>query len=311
MLWKTLFPPHHAAFHVLNITLWSLSFVVLIILSALYLLRCLLFFSLVKGEFLHHIGVNYLFAPWISWLLLLQSAPFHSHYSPRVLWWFFAVPVVVLDVKIYGQWFTKGTRILTAVANPTSQLTVISNLVVARAAARIGWQEVSIGCFSLGMIHYLVLFVTLYQRLPGSDRRLPAMLRPVFFLFFAAPSEASLAWDSISGIFDTCSKMLFYLSLFLFTALICRPNLFKKSFKKSMRRFNVALWAYSYTITLLALAASKYAKVVTGAVPRALMFILAGLSILVFLSILFITTFVVIKHASNRHFHKSSKKIFG
>jgi hypothetical protein len=30
----------------------------------------------VKAEFLHHVGVNYLFAPWISWLLLLQSSPF-------------------------------------------------------------------------------------------------------------------------------------------------------------------------------------------------------------------------------------------
>lgn len=114
-------------------------------------------------------------------------------------------------------------------------------------------------------------------------------------------------------------KMLQILYLFLLTRRnekqICRPRLFKKSFKKSMRRFNVALWAYSYTITLLALAAVKYAKAVTGAVPRALMFILSALSVLVFLSIMFITIFILLHNASNRlrltHFHKASTKIFG
>jgi hypothetical protein len=46
------------------------------------------------------------------------------------------------------------------------------------------------------------------------------MLRPVFFLFFAAPSVASLARDSISGSFDNPAKMLFFLSLFLFLSLV-------------------------------------------------------------------------------------------
>lgn len=49
---------------------------------------------------------------------------------------------------------------------------------------------------------------------------LPAMLRPVFFLFFAAPSAASLAWDSIAGSFDLPCRMLFFLSLFLFASLV-------------------------------------------------------------------------------------------
>lgn len=127
--------------------------------------------------------------------------------------------IVALDVKIYGQWLTKGKRFLSTVANPTSQLSVIGNLVGARAASLMGWKESAVFMFSLGMAHYLVLFVTLYQRLSGGDQ-LPAMLRPVFFLFIAAPSTASLAWDSISGSFDAGSKMLFFLSLFLFASLV-------------------------------------------------------------------------------------------
>lgn len=95
---------------------------------------------------------------------------------------------------------------------------MIGNLVGAQGAANMGWNERAVCLFSLGMVHYLVLFVTLYQR-SGGDR-LPVLLRPVFFLFFAAPSVASLAWESIVGTFDTASKMLFFLSLFLFTSLV-------------------------------------------------------------------------------------------
>lgn len=142
LLWKTLIGPtndtstlRHVPTHMLPATaflvLWSLALFTLLLLSLLYLLRCLFYFKMVKAEFLHHVGVNYLFAPFISWFLLLQSAPF-SHVAPKtatylVLWWLFAVPVVVLDVKIYGQWFTKGKRFLSTMANPTSQLSVIGN----------------------------------------------------------------------------------------------------------------------------------------------------------------------------------------
>ncbi|XP_043689372.1 S-type anion channel SLAH4-like [Telopea speciosissima] len=296
LLWKTLGEPtsHPNALQLLlhmiptavTIFLWSFVLLTLLLLSLLYLLRCFFYFKMVKAEFLHHVGINYFFAPWISWLLLLQSAPF---VAPRtiyylILWWVFVLPVIVLDLKIYGQWFTKGKRFLSGVANPTSLLSVMGNLAGAQAAAEMGWRESAVCMFSLGMAHYLVLFVTLYQRLSGTDR-LPTMLRPVFFLFFAAPSMASLAWDSISGNFDISSKMLFFLSLFLFTSLVSRPTLFKKA----MKRFNVAWWAYSFPVTMLALAAAEYAQEVNGCIARGLTYVLSGLSVLVSLALIIST----------------------
>lgn len=187
----------------------------------LYIVRCLARFASVRAEFQHHVGMNYLFAPWVSGLLLLQSAPFLEphHAAYKLLWWLLSLPIIVLDVKIYGQWFTRGKKFLSMVANPTSHLSVIANLVAARAAAQMGGMERALFLFSLGMVHYAVLFVTLYQRFLGSDS-LPTMLRPVFFLFFAAPSVASLAWSSIVSTFDTSCKMLFFLSLFLFASLV-------------------------------------------------------------------------------------------
>uniref|UniRef100_A0A0E0MTV8 Uncharacterized protein n=1 Tax=Oryza rufipogon TaxID=4529 RepID=A0A0E0MTV8_ORYRU len=271
------------------VLLWSLALLTLVALCALYAARCLLRFPAVRAEFRHHVAMNYLFAPWISWLLLLQAAPPLLHLRPdarpyRALWWAFSLPILALDVKVYGQWFTRGRKFLSMVANPASHITVIGNLVTARAAARMGWHEGAVAMFAVGAAHYLVLFVTLYQRFLGSDS-LPAMLRPVFFLFFAAPSMASLAWDAISASFDTCCKMLFFLSLFLFASLVSRPTLFKRA----MRRFSVAWWAYSFPLTVLALAAAEYAQEVREVAASVLMLALAILSVAVTLALMVFT----------------------
>ncbi|CDY12933.1 BnaA09g13410D [Brassica napus] len=169
-------------------------------------------------------------------------------------------------------------------ANPASQVSVIANLVAARGAAEMGWRECALCLFSLGMVHYLVIFVTLYQRLPGGNN-FPTTLRPVFFLFFAAPATGSLAWNHISGTFDTVAKMLFFLSLFIFVSLVCRPTLLKKSIK----RFNVAWWAYSFPITFLALDSVQYAEEVKHHVASALMFIFCSISVLIFLGVMLLT----------------------
>ncbi|CAO2194407.1 unnamed protein product [Urochloa humidicola] len=266
--------------------LWSLALLALVLLLLLYAARCVLRFAAVRAEFRHHVGMNYLFAPWISCLLLLQSAPFlRPDAAPyRLLWCAFSLPILALDVKIYGQWFTRGRKFLSMVANPASHITVIGNLVTARAAATMGCHEAAVAIFAVGAAHYLVLFVTLYQRFLGSDS-LPAMMRPVFFLFVAAPSMASLAWDAIASSFDTCCKMLFFVSLFLFASLVSRPALFRRA----MRRFSVAWWAYSFPLTVLALASAEYAREVRQAAANALMLALAVLSVAVTLALMLFT----------------------
>ncbi|XP_024987544.1 S-type anion channel SLAH1-like [Cynara cardunculus var. scolymus] len=298
LLWKTLsektdIPPNfHNLFTMLPSTafvlLWCVALCVLVSLSILYAMRCIFYFNMVKAEFHHHVGVNYLFAPWISWLLLLQSAPsfiFRNKYSYEYVWWLLIIPVVGLDVKVYGQWFTTEKRFLSMVANPTSQLSVIGNFVGAHAAIKMGWRESGTCLFTLGLTHYMVVFITLYQRLSGSNH-LPSRLRPVFFLFVATPSMAALAWKSINGSFDVQCKMLFFLSLFLFASLASRPMLFKKS----MKEFSVAWWAFSFPLTFLALAATAYAHQVKCVVASGLAILLSAISVLVFIFLLVFST---------------------
>jgi hypothetical protein len=198
--------------------LWCLAVLIAATLSFLYMLKCILHFNAVKDEFAHHIGVNYMYTPWISYLLMLQASPpwivsRTCYYEFLCL--AFSFVIFLLDVKLFGQWFTTEKRFLSVVANPVNLVSVIGNLVAAQVMTEIGWNEIAISMYSLGMVHYLILFVTLYQRLTSSNQ-FPVVLRPAYFLFFAAPSMASLAWKSISGAFLVSSKMLFFLSLFLF-----------------------------------------------------------------------------------------------
>lgn len=66
---------------------------------------------------------------------------------------------------------------------------------------------------------------------------------------------------------------------------MCRPAYFKKSIKK----FSVAWWAYSFPISFVAVASTQYAEEVTGVAAGGLMLLLSSLSLLVFVAMLILT----------------------
>jgi tellurite resistance protein TehA-like permease len=131
----------------------------------------------------------------------------------------FMAPLLALELKVYGQWLSGGERRLSRVANPSTHLSLVGNFVGALLAARLGAREPALFFWAVGLAHYVVLLVTLYQRLPGGAA-LPRELHPVFFLFVAAPSTASVAWAEIAGRFDAVSRVAYFVGLFLYTSLV-------------------------------------------------------------------------------------------
>ncbi|XP_057814930.1 guard cell S-type anion channel SLAC1-like [Cryptomeria japonica] len=220
VLWKTLeenplsfirFPfkiPSHFTFG-----LWLLALLGFLVISGAYLSKCVFHFETVRMEYFNRVRVNYFFVPWIAGMLLRLGLP--SNIAPDnvhpVVCCIFMVPIAVLELKIYGQWFTKVKRSLARVANPSTHLSVIGNFMIARIATEVEWKEIAFFFFTVGIIHYAVVFITLYQRL-SSDITASRKICPVFFLFIAAPSSASVAWKAISGSFDTFSMMLLFLT---------------------------------------------------------------------------------------------------
>ncbi|KAK9292395.1 hypothetical protein L1049_020362 [Liquidambar formosana] len=255
----------------------------LAIVSFIYSLKVILYFEAVRREYFHPIRINFFFAPWISFLFLVIGLPPSVATNPHAaLWYILMAPIICLELKIYGQWMSGGQRRLSKVANPSNHLSIVGNFVGALLGASMGLKEGPIFFFAIGLAHYTVLFVTLYQRLPTNET-LPKELHPVFFLFVAAPSVASMAWERIHGSFDYGSRIAYFIALFLYFSLAVRVNFFRGF------RFSLAWWAYTFPMTGASIATIKYSNEVTNIGTQALSIVLCSIATLTVIALLLTT----------------------
>uniref|UniRef100_A0ACD5VD68 Uncharacterized protein n=1 Tax=Avena sativa TaxID=4498 RepID=A0ACD5VD68_AVESA len=274
-----------------NLVLWCVSVALMCFVSALYACKVAFYFEAVRREYYHPIRVNFFFAPWIACLFLAIGVPeLVAESLPHWLWYVLMAPIVCLELKIYGQWISGGQRRLSKVANPSNHLSVVGNFVGALLGAIMGLREGPIFFFAVGLAHYIVLFVTLYQRLPTSET-LPRDLHPVFFLFVAAPSVACLAWARITGVFGYGSRIAYFIAMFLYASLAVRINMFRGF------RFSLAWWAYTFPMTSAAIAAIRYSSEVKNAFTQAMCIVLTVVATLT-VTMLFLTTLL---HAAVHH----------
>ncbi|GLJ08009.1 hypothetical protein SUGI_0079440 [Cryptomeria japonica] len=131
------------------------------------------------------------------------------------------------------------------------------------------------------------LYGCVHHALPETPirRRFVEKDSPGFFLFIAAPSSASVAWEAVSGSFDSFSRMLLFLSLFLYLALVVRVDFFRDS----IRRFSVIWWSFAYPMTTTSVATLKYAEEVKHPIARTLAYVLTCVSIIVVLILVVLT----------------------
>ncbi|CAA0831501.1 Guard cell S-type anion channel SLAC1 [Striga hermonthica] len=276
ILWRALsMSPATSFLHVtplVNLAIWLLAVTALVAVSATYALKCAFYLEAVKREYFHPVRVNFFFAPWVACMFLAIGLPHRigARLHPS-LWCAFAGPVILLDLKIYGQWLSGGKRRLSKVANPSSHLSVVGNFVGAVLAAEVGWAEAGKFLWAVGFAHYLVVFVTLYQRLPTSEA-LPKELHPVYSMFIATPAAASIAWGAIYGEFDGLARTCFFIALFLYSSLVVRINFFRGF------RFSIAWWSYTFPMTTASIATIKYAEEVPCVVSRGLALALSFMS---------------------------------
>ncbi|XP_062074466.1 guard cell S-type anion channel SLAC1-like [Humulus lupulus] len=277
VLWKALAASPAIKFlHIspfINLAIWLLALAVLVSVSFTYILKCIFYFEAVKREYFHPVRVNFFFAPWVVCMFLAISVP--PMLSPKTLhpavWCAFMGPYFFLEIKIYGQWLSGGKRRLCKVVNPSTHLSVVGNFVGAVLASKVGWNEPAKFLWAVGFAHYLVVFVTLYQRLPTSEA-LPKELHPVYSMFIAAPSAASLAWRTIYGEFDGCSRTCLFIALFLYFSLVVRINFFTGF------RFSVAWWSYTFPMTTASVVSIKYAEEVPSIPSKGLAITLSFMS---------------------------------
>ncbi|KAL6509279.1 hypothetical protein OROGR_022589 [Orobanche gracilis] len=301
IMWKTLASSTSTKFlHItpdVNLVLWFISIALVLTVAIIYGLKLIFYFEAVRREYYHPIRVNFFFAPFIALLFLaLGVPPSVTQTLHASLWYVLMTPIFVLELKIYGQWMSGGQRRLSKVANPSNHLSVVGNFVGALLGASMGLKEGPIFFFAVGLAHYTVLFVTLYQRLPTNET-LPKELHPVFFLFVAAPSVASMAWARIQGSFDYGSRIAYFIALFLYFSLAVRVNFFR-GFSSAYcnqnleaKGFSLAWWAYTFPMTGAAIATIRYSNMVTSIVTKTLTVVLCIVATLTVAALL-VTTII-------------------
>lgn len=289
IMWKALATSESTKFlHIsldINLVLWWISLALVVTIASVYFLKLIFYFEAVRREFYHPIRVNFFFAPWIALLFLVIGVPPSISEKPHAaVWYILMAPIFCLELKIYGQWMSGGQRRLSKVANPSNHLSIVGNFVGALLGASMGLKEGPIFFFAVGLAHYTVLFVTLYQRLPTNET-LPKELHPVFFLFVAAPSVASMAWAKIQGSFDYGSRVAYFIAMFLYFSLAIRVNFFRGF------RFSLAWWAYTFPMTGAAIATVRYSTVVPNVVTKCITVVLCLVATLVVTALL-VTTII-------------------
>ncbi|KAK8970009.1 S-type anion channel SLAH3 [Platanthera guangdongensis] len=267
MLWKSLATSPFMKFlnisPKVNLVLWFTAVLLFCSVFFIYALKTIFYFEAVRREYYHPVRINFFFAPWIACLFLAISLPQQvGKKIPGVLWYLLMSPILVLELKIYGQWMSGGGRRLSKVANPSNHLAVVGNFVGALLGASMGLKEGPIFFFAVGVAHYTVLFVTLYQRLP-SNGTLPKELHPVFFLFVAAPSVACTAWAKIFGEFGVGARIPYFIAM-----------------------FSLAWWAYTFPMAGSAIATIRYTAEVNNVCTRVLSVALSLLSTVTVLMLL-------------------------
>lgn len=287
MLWKTLATSESMAFlkvsPMVNLVLWVIALILTAMVFTTYGLKIIFYFEAVRREYHHPVRVNFFFAPWIACLFLaLGIPPSIVEILHPCVWYILMAPILCLELKIYGQWMSGGQRRLSKVANPSNHLSIVGNFVGALLGASMGLKEGPIFFFAIGLAHYIVLFVTLYQRLPTNES-LPKELHPVFFLFVAAPSVACTAWAKICGDFDYGSRIAYFIAIFLYFSLVVRVNFFW-GFK-----FSLAWWAYTFPMTGASIATIAYSREVRNPLTQGLSVALSSVSTIT-VTVLLVTT---------------------
>ncbi|MQM10378.1 hypothetical protein Taro_043267, partial [Colocasia esculenta] len=276
-LWQALATSRSTRFlHVplcINFIVWCFALALTALMFVVYSLKIIFHFDAVRREFRDGVRVNFFFAPWISCLLLFIGLPPSIETNlHEALWYVLMAPILGLGIKVYGQWMSRGRRRLSKLANPVNHLAIVGNFVGAMLGASMGLREGPIFFFTVGLAHYVVVFVTLYQRL-ATNEALPRELNPGFFLFLTPPSVASLAWEMIDGDFGYGSRIAFFVAAFLYVYLAVRINFFRGF------RFSLAWWSYTYPMTAAASASIRYSMAVTNPVTQALSVVACAISV--------------------------------
>nr|WP_208767168.1 SLAC1 anion channel family protein [Vibrio cidicii] len=180
-----------------------LATTVMLLVSALYLLKITRYPNAVIAETKHPIKINFFAAFSIS--LLLLSVVWHRFESlSYVLWGLGAVVQLSLTLLVMHSWIHHDHYRLEH-ANPSWFIPVVGNIIAPITGAKLGFIEISWFFFGVGIVFWLVLLTIIINRLIFHEA-LPARFKPMLFILLAPPSIGFVSYSSLVSRVDRFFK---------------------------------------------------------------------------------------------------------
>lgn len=234
----------------LSVPLSNYLLVITVILFAivflLYLMKMILFTDNFINEFNHPIKLN--FFPLIAKILLVNSVILLAlnKSASKYLWIAGTILQLLFSIIIISSWINHSKYEIHHL-NPAWFIPIVGFVIVPIAGIEFYNHEISWFFFSIGIIFWIVLFTIIINRVifhhPIADK-----LIPTFFILFAPPAIAFIAYVKLTGHLDPFAKILYYFSLFMFILIIFQFKKFRKL------NFFLSWWAYSFPLAAITIA---------------------------------------------------------
>jgi len=204
----------------------------------IYASKCIKYPQEVRNEFNHPIKIN--FYPILAKLFLILGIiylPLNMQLS-KYFWMTGALLQLCFSVIIMSIWI-RHTKFEIHHLNPAWFIPIVGNVLVPIAGSQHGFTEISWFFFSIGIVMWITLFIIVFNRIIF-HHPLPNKLVPTFFILFAPPAIAFIAYVNLTGSIDPFARVLYYTAFFLFIIVFSQFNLYSKI------QFYISWWAYTF-----------------------------------------------------------------
>ena len=233
--------PIHLSLYILTLTV-----ILFVIISILYLIKIIRFKDEVKNEFNHPVKLS--FFPTFSISLLLLSIAFLSvnMLISKYLWTAGTIIHFIFTIKIISIWI-QHTKFEITHMNPAWFIPAVGNMLVPISGIAHFSSEISWFFYSTGLFFWIILLVIFFNRIIFHNP-LPAKLLPTLFILIAPPAIGFISFVKLTGEVGEFAKILYYFALFLTILLFVQIKMFSKI------KYYLSWWAYSFPVAAITIA---------------------------------------------------------
>ena len=199
--------------NIASTTLFSLTIIIFIIISGIFMYRLIKYPGDIKEELNHPVKTNFFGAISISFLMVGLIFYEVNETISFVVWAIGAIIQLFLTLFLLTDLMWKQSLKIEQF-NPVWFIPIVGNIVVPLAGVHHVGLEINIFYFSLGIIFSIIYFTLFMNRMFFKDP-LPPMLRPTVFILLAPPAIGFMSYVKIFGEISAFAFILYGFAFYL------------------------------------------------------------------------------------------------